>query len=85
MARASAWQYFEATESLKCRRASACARSGDSRRTAARAALFADGFPELEQRYVRERDAAERVYEYNLGTIERDPGGIDETLSLIHI
>ena len=23
--------------------------------------LFADGFPELEQRYVRERDAAERV------------------------
>ena len=44
--------------------------------------LFADGFPELEQRYVRERDAAERVYEYNLGTIEREPGGIDETGAL---
>ena len=44
--------------------------------------LFADGFPELEQRYVRERDAAERVYEYNLGTIEREPGGIDETAAL---
>ena len=29
---------------------------------------FVDGFPELEERFVRERDAAERRFEYNLGS-----------------
>lgn len=29
---------------------------------------FVDGFPELEERFVREREAAERRFEYNLGS-----------------
>lgn len=29
---------------------------------------FVDGFPLLEERFVREREAAERRYEYNLGS-----------------
>ena len=29
---------------------------------------FADGFPELEERFVREKRAADRRYEYNLGS-----------------
>ncbi|KAH8055829.1 hypothetical protein JL721_10143 [Aureococcus anophagefferens] len=42
-------------------------------------AVFEDGFPDLEERYVREKAAADRRYEYNLGsrTFDTEEDGDD--------